>query len=70
MSLPSFINIAAYIPARAHEQPQTLSIVEPRGGFSRQHTFRELDLVTDALLSHLSYEERELLHPLAQAGFQ
>jgi len=28
-----------------------------------------LDLVTDALLSHLSYEERELLHPLAQAGF-
>ncbi len=29
-----------------------------------------LDLVTDALLSHLSYEERELLHPLAQAGFQ
>jgi hemerythrin-like domain-containing protein len=29
-----------------------------------------LDLVTDALLSHLAYEERELLHPLAQAGFQ
>ncbi len=29
-----------------------------------------LDLVTDALLSHLSYEERELLHPLAQAVFQ
>ncbi len=29
-----------------------------------------LDLVTDALLSHLSYEERELLHPLAQTGFQ
>jgi alkanesulfonate monooxygenase SsuD/methylene tetrahydromethanopterin reductase-like flavin-dependent oxidoreductase (luciferase family) len=29
-----------------------------------------LDLVTDALLSHLSYEERELLHPLAQVGFQ
>ena len=29
-----------------------------------------LDLVTDALLSHLSYEERELLHPLAQGGFQ
>ncbi len=28
-----------------------------------------LDLVTDALLSHLSYEERELLHPLAQIGF-
>ena len=29
-----------------------------------------LDLVADALLSHLSYEERELLHPLAQSGFQ
>ena len=29
-----------------------------------------LDLVTDALLSHLAYEERELLHPLARAGFQ
>lgn len=29
-----------------------------------------LDLLTDALLSHLSYEERELLHPLAQRGFQ
>ena len=29
-----------------------------------------LDLVTDALLSHLSYEERELLHALAQGGFQ
>jgi alkanesulfonate monooxygenase SsuD/methylene tetrahydromethanopterin reductase-like flavin-dependent oxidoreductase (luciferase family) len=29
-----------------------------------------LDLATDALLSHLSYEERELLHPLAQAGLQ
>lgn len=28
-----------------------------------------LDLVTDALLSHLSYEERELFHPLAQVGF-
>ncbi len=25
--------------------------------------------VTEALLSHLSYEERELMHPLAQAGF-
>ena len=29
-----------------------------------------IDLLTDALLSHLSYEERELLHPLALTGFQ
>lgn len=28
-----------------------------------------IDLLTDALLSHLSYEERELLHPLALTGF-
>ena len=28
-----------------------------------------LDLFSDALLSHLSYEERELLHPLALTGF-
>jgi alkanesulfonate monooxygenase SsuD/methylene tetrahydromethanopterin reductase-like flavin-dependent oxidoreductase (luciferase family)/hemerythrin-like domain-containing protein len=30
---------------------------------------RTVDLLTDALLSHLSYEERELVHPLAQHGF-
>lgn len=29
---------------------------------------RTVDLLTDTLLSHLSYEERELLHPLAQHG--
>ena len=28
-----------------------------------------VDLLTDALLSHLAYEERELLHPLARHGF-
>lgn len=27
-----------------------------------------VDLLTDVLLSHLAYEERELLHPLAQHG--
>ncbi len=27
-----------------------------------------VDLLTDTLLSHLSYEERELLHPLATYG--
>ncbi|MBW8729628.1 MAG: hemerythrin domain-containing protein, partial [Terrabacter sp.] len=30
---------------------------------------RALDLLTDTLLSHLAYEERELLHPLARYGF-
>ncbi len=29
---------------------------------------RSIDLLTDTLLSHLAYEERELLHPLAQYG--
>ena len=28
-----------------------------------------MDLLTDALLSHLSYEERELVEPLARLGF-
>ncbi|MBV9831859.1 MAG: LLM class flavin-dependent oxidoreductase, partial [Marmoricola sp.] len=28
----------------------------------------QVDVLTDALLSHLSYEERELLHPLARYG--
>jgi hypothetical protein len=31
---------------------------------------RAVDLVADALLSHLSYEERELLGPLSRHGFQ
>ena len=30
---------------------------------------RALDLLTDALLSHLSYEEHELVEPLARHGF-
>ena len=30
---------------------------------------RALDLLTDTLLSHLAYEERELIHPLARHGF-
>ena len=28
-----------------------------------------VDLLTDTLLSHLSYEERELIGPLARHGF-
>jgi hypothetical protein len=30
---------------------------------------RALDLLTDTLLSHLAYEERELIGPLARYGF-
>ena len=30
---------------------------------------RALDLLTDTLLSHLAYEERELIPPLARYGF-
>jgi hypothetical protein len=30
---------------------------------------RALDLLTDTLLSHLAYEERELIAPLARFGF-
>jgi hemerythrin-like domain-containing protein len=33
-----------------------------------EHLAGAVDLLTDTLLSHLSYEERELLHPLAQHG--
>ena len=29
-----------------------------------------VDLLTDAMASHLSYEERELVEPLARFGFQ
>jgi len=28
-----------------------------------------VDLLSDALLSHLAYEERELVEPLARLGF-
>ncbi len=28
-----------------------------------------VDLLTDAMVSHLSYEERELVEPLARFGF-
>ena len=34
-----------------------------------QRLQRVVDLLTDTLLSHLAYEERELLHPLARFGF-
>jgi hypothetical protein len=30
---------------------------------------RAIDLLSDTLLSHLSYEERELVEPLARLGY-
>ena len=42
---------------------------DPRGTSEALETFSgTVDLLTDSLLSHLTYEERELLHPLAQHG--
>ncbi len=46
-----------------------LVAAEPGGTTEALEEFSgTVDLLTDALLSHLSYEERELLHPLAQHG--
>ncbi|RKS75665.1 alkanesulfonate monooxygenase SsuD/methylene tetrahydromethanopterin reductase-like flavin-dependent oxidoreductase (luciferase family) [Motilibacter peucedani] len=41
-------------------------VSDPDGPARLQHA---LDVLTDALLSHLSYEERELVEPLARLGF-
>jgi hemerythrin-like domain-containing protein len=42
---------------------------EPREASERlEQLSSAVDLLSDTLLSHLSYEERELLHPLAQHG--
>jgi len=42
---------------------------EPRDASARlEELSSAVDLLTDTLLSHLSYEERELLHPLATYG--
>ena len=59
MSTPSPGNIAAHLPARAAERPQTLAIVQPRGRDRlgryryRHFTFRELDAETDRLAAGL-----------------
>jgi hemerythrin-like domain-containing protein len=42
-------------------------VAEQRDGIDR--VGRAMDLLTDALLSHFSYEERELVEPLARYGF-
>jgi alkanesulfonate monooxygenase SsuD/methylene tetrahydromethanopterin reductase-like flavin-dependent oxidoreductase (luciferase family) len=45
-----------------------VALVAPGGdGIAGVH--RTVDLLTDALLSHFSYEERELIEPLARHGF-
>jgi iron-sulfur cluster repair protein YtfE (RIC family) len=45
-----------------------VGLVAPGGeGIAGVH--RAIDLLTDALLSHFSYEERELVEPLARLGF-
>jgi hemerythrin-like domain-containing protein len=46
-----------------------LVAAEPRDATERLELLSgAVDLLTDTLLSHLSYEETELLHPLAQHG--
>ena len=45
-----------------------VAMVEPAGDGVAQ-VRAAVDLLTDALLSHLSYEERELVEPLARLGF-
>ena len=44
-----------------------VALVEDAGRFDELQD--AMDLLTDTLLSHLSYEERELSHPLAAHGF-
>ena len=50
--------LAAFAKALVADEPGALERL--------QHV---VDLLTDTLLSHLAYEERELLHPLARYGF-
>jgi hypothetical protein len=42
-------------------------VAEQEDGMDR--VGRAMDLLTDALLSHFAYEERELVEPLARHGF-
>ena len=45
-----------------------VGLVTP-GGAGIDPVNATMDLLTDALLSHFSYEERELIEPLARHGF-
>jgi hemerythrin-like domain-containing protein len=44
-----------------------VAVVSEPDGMSQLR--QAIDLLTDTLLSHLSYEERELIEPLARLGF-
>jgi iron-sulfur cluster repair protein YtfE (RIC family) len=46
-----------------------VALVDPAGDDGIDRVQATLDLLTDALLSHFSYEERELIQPLARHGF-
>src|SRR5262249_7610227 len=64
---------------RLHEEPEVIAGVLDRvdralvAGVGRRDGLAELqgavDLLSDTLLSHLSYEERELVEPLARYGY-
>lgn len=45
-----------------------VALVRPSGEIGALRA--AVDLLSDTLLSHLSYEERELVEPLARLGFQ
>jgi hypothetical protein len=55
------------------EVPEVLAHALEGGRFGQPGDTSELgdaaDLLTDILLSHLAYEERELIDPLARYGF-
>jgi hypothetical protein len=51
---------------RADEALVELVSEEPR---ALQRVQEAVDLITDAMASHFSYEERELVEPLARLGF-
>ena len=44
-----------------------VELIREPGDFSAVQ--EAVDLLTDTLLSHLSYEEREIVEPLARYGF-
>lgn len=44
-----------------------MALVTDPDGLPQLH--RAVDLLSDTMLSHLSYEERELVEPLARLGF-
>jgi hypothetical protein len=59
-------HLAIHDAVQAVDRALVLHIQQPQDHAPIQ---RALDLLTDALLSHLSYEEHELVEPLALHGF-